>query len=151
MCVHAYIYIYMYNFFLLISKVAYIMVKRKKLQHPERRYHFGMSTVWGYKQVVNILIKFSLSSAILWHMVWFPCLYGISIFMGYLMPKPPWEKNSSHIIIIHTKEDNRVHTFPIGIGLKVKVFTWLKLNLLTKRLQSRILTLMQQNLLHEIQ
>ena len=39
---------------------------------------------------------------------------GMSTFLGYLMPKPFSEKNSSGTILTHIWEDKGVHTFSQG-------------------------------------
>ena len=47
---------------------------------------------------------------------------GISTFVGYLMPKPSSEKNSSGAIYLtHSWEDKGFHTFPKGICQKVRI------------------------------
>ena len=59
--------------------------------------------------------------------VWMVSLFnGILTFVGYLMPKPPLNKDSSGTI---SWEDKGVHTFPKGICPKVKVIAQLEFEL----------------------
>ena len=51
----------------------------------------------------------------------FSLFNGISTFVGDLMPKPSWAKNSSDTIYPIADEDKEVHTFPHGICPKVNV------------------------------
>ena len=46
---------------------------------------------------------------------------GISTFVGYLMPKSPFLKNSNGTILTYKCEDMEVHAFPKGIYPKVNV------------------------------
>ena len=66
-------------------------------------------------------------------MVWFGLVSsfnGISTFMGYLMSKPSFSKNSSDAIYPIAKWDERVHTFLREISSEVNVITWLEFKLI---------------------
>ena len=54
---------------------------------------------------------------------------GISTFVGYLMPKPFFKKNSSGTYLTHSWEDKGVHGLHKGICLKVNVITRLEYEL----------------------
>ena len=54
---------------------------------------------------------------------WFLCLMAYQLFLGYLMPKPFSQKNSSGINLTHSWEGKGVHTFPKGICPKMNVIT----------------------------
>ena len=49
--------------------------------------------------------------------------------MGYLMPKPSFQKNSCGTLQPITEKDNGVHAFTIGICLKVNVIVRLEFKL----------------------
>ena len=54
---------------------------------------------------------------------------GLSTFVGYLMPKPSFQKDSNNAILTRSWEDKGVHTFPKGICLKVNVIARLEFEL----------------------
>ena len=57
--------------------------------------------------------------------------------MGYLMPKPSLQKNSSGTIYSHSWGNKGVHAFPKDISLKLNVIVRLEFELMTM-LQSTI-------------
>ena len=49
--------------------------------------------------------------------------------MGYLMPKPSWQKEEDWYKLTYSWEDRMVHTFSESIKSKVNVIVWLEFKL----------------------
>ena len=62
-------------------------------------------------------------------LVVFVSLFGISLFMGYLMSKPTVSKNSGSTIYSIAEGNQRVHTLPKGMRSKVNVIVRLEFEL----------------------